>query len=207
MKCCSWSRCHSDVKIKTLSATDTSDPWYQDQVTVLMDSPGTVPDDVPAIEGVNGDVLPHSVRPVSKDGRPAAEQHLVLKDREVSDRRPAAITTPHSNAPRSNLKVQDGEVVPVWATDDGVEVLKLGGQERSEGSLQTHGAGLLEAQEVGAADSSHVTGLRGVQGDEVKLWRRRRFVRRTPTADLTAVRQEKLPPCHPRDWRVKEKCL
>lgn len=78
----------------------------------------------------------------------------------ISPRPPAAV---------SHLEVQDGEAVPVRPADNGVEVLKLGGQECSEGSLQAHGPGLLEAQEVCSADSSHVPGLRGVQGDEMQL--------------------------------------
>lgn len=50
-----------------------------------------------------------------------------------------------------------------------MEVLKLGGQESSEGPLQADSASLLEAQEVCPADPSHVSALRGVQGDEVQL--------------------------------------
>ena len=72
-----------------------------------------------------------------------------------------------SSAAVSHLQVHDGEALPVRLADDGVEVLKLGGQERSVGSLQAHSTGLLEAQEVGPADPSHVTSRRGVQGDDV----------------------------------------
>lgn len=68
---------------------------------------------------------------------------------------------------QSHLEVQDWEAVPVRPADDGVEVLQLGGQERSEGPLQAYSPGLLEAQEVCPADSSHVTSLRAVQGDEM----------------------------------------
>lgn len=105
--------------------------------------PCTVPEDISAIEGVDRYILLHFARIVAEDRLPAAEQHLVLK-------------------------VHDGEAVPVRPADDGVEVLKLGGQESSESPLQTHSAGLLEAQEVCPADPSHVTSLRGVQGDEMQ---------------------------------------
>lgn len=104
--------------------------------------PCTVPEDVSTIEGVDRYILLHFACIVSKDRLPTAEQHLVLE-------------------------VHDGEAVPVRPADDGVKVLKLGGQESSEGPLQAHRAGLLEAQEVCPADSSHVTSLRGVQGDEM----------------------------------------
>lgn len=65
------------------------------------------------------------------------------------------------------LYVHNGEVVPVRPADDGMEILKLGGQESSEGSLEAHSSSLLEAQEVCPTDSSHVTSLRGIQGDEM----------------------------------------
>lgn len=68
---------------------------------------------------------------------------------------------------RPHLEVHDGEVVPVRPSDNRVEVLELGGQECPEGALEADGSGLLEAQEICAADSSHVTGVWGVQGDEV----------------------------------------
>lgn len=68
---------------------------------------------------------------------------------------------------RSHLKVHNGYVVSVRPADDGVEVLQLGGQESSKGSLQAYGASLLEAQVVRPADASHVAALRGVQGDEM----------------------------------------
>lgn len=79
---------------------------------------------------------------------------------------------PFSNAATSpavvsHLEVHDGQAVSVRPADDGVEVLKLRGQESSEGPLQAYSAGLLEAQEVCPANSSHVTGLKGVQGDEM----------------------------------------
>lgn len=106
--------------------------------------PCAVPDDVSTIEGVDWYILPHFAH-ITKERLPTAEQLLVLE-------------------------VHDGGAVPVRPADDGVEVLKLGGQERSEGALQAHGAGLLEAQEVCPADSPHVTGLRGVQGDEMESW-------------------------------------
>lgn len=67
----------------------------------------------------------------------------------------------------SHLKVHDGNVVPVRPADDGVEVLQLGGQERSKGSLQAYDASLLEAQVVCPTDASHVAALGGVQGDEM----------------------------------------
>lgn len=67
----------------------------------------------------------------------------------------------------SHLEIDDGEAVPVRPADDGVEVLKLGGEECSERPLQAYRTSLLEAKEVCPADSSHVTGLRGVQGDEM----------------------------------------
>lgn len=70
---------------------------------------------------------------------------------------------------RSHLQVDDRNVVSVRPPHDGVEVLQLGGQEGSEGSLQADGAGLLEAQVVGAADPPHVTRLGGVERDEVEL--------------------------------------
>lgn len=73
---------------------------------------------------------------------------------------------------RSHLQVDDRNVVPVRPPHNGVEVLQLGGQEGSEGSLQADGAGLLEAQVVGAADPPHVTRLGGVEGDEVELERK-----------------------------------
>lgn len=62
----------------------------------------------------------------------------------------------------SHLEVQDGEDVPVRPADNGVEVLKLRGQESSEGSFQAYSSGLLEAQEVRPTDPSHVTGLRSI---------------------------------------------
>ena len=65
----------------------------------------------------------------------------------------------------SHLEVYDGDGVPVRPADDGVEVLKLGGEEGSVGSLQTRSTGLLEAQEVCTTNSSHVTSLRGIQGN------------------------------------------
>lgn len=104
--------------------------------------PCAVPEGVSTVEGVDWHILPHFVCIVAKERLPTAEQHLVLE-------------------------VDDGDAVPVRPADDGVEVLKLGGQECSEGSLQAYGAGLLEAQEVCPANSSHVTSLRGVQGDEM----------------------------------------
>lgn len=67
----------------------------------------------------------------------------------------------------SHLEVHNRDAVPVRPADDGVEVLKLGGQESSEGALQANGTGLLEAQEVCPANSSHITSLRGVQGNEM----------------------------------------
>ena len=67
----------------------------------------------------------------------------------------------------SYLEVHNGEAVPVGPADDGVEILKLGGQEGSEGSLQTHSTSLLKAQEVCTSNSSHVTNLRSVQGNEM----------------------------------------
>lgn len=69
----------------------------------------------------------------------------------------------------SHLQVHDGEAVLIQPADDGVEVLKLGGQERPESPLQAHRASLLEAHEVCPADPSCVTRVRGVQGDEVQL--------------------------------------
>lgn len=69
----------------------------------------------------------------------------------------------------THLEVDDGEAAPVQPADDGVEVLKLGGQEGSEGSLQSHSTGLLEAHEVRSPNPSHVTSLRGVQGHQVEL--------------------------------------
>lgn len=72
----------------------------------------------------------------------------------------------------AHLEVHNRDAVPVRPADDGVEVLKLGGQESSEGALQAHGTGLLEAQEVCSTNSSHVTSLRGVQGDEMELMRK-----------------------------------
>lgn len=105
--------------------------------------PCTIPEDISAIKGVDRCVLPHFAGIVTKDRLPTAKQHLVLE-------------------------VHDGEAVPVRPADNSVEVLKLGGQEGSEGSLQTHSTSLLEAQEVCPTDSSHVTSLRGVQGDEVE---------------------------------------
>lgn len=104
--------------------------------------PCAVSDDVSTVEGVDWYILPHFAHVVPKERLPTAEQHLVLE-------------------------VDDGGAVPVRPADDGVEVLKLGGQESSEGPLQAHSAGLLEAQEVCPADSSHVTSLRGVQGDDM----------------------------------------
>lgn len=71
-----------------------------------------------------------------------------------------------------HLQVDDRNVVPVRPPHDGVEVLQLGGQEGSEGSLQADGARLLEAQVVGAADPPHVARLGGVEGDEVELERK-----------------------------------
>lgn len=67
----------------------------------------------------------------------------------------------------THLEVDDGEAVPVHPADDGVEVLKPGGQEGSEGSLQSHSTSLLEAHEVRSTNPSHVTSLRGVQGHQV----------------------------------------
>lgn len=75
--------------------------------------------------------------------------------------------TATSPAVVSHLEVHNGQAVPVRPADNGVEVLKLGGQESSEGPLQAYSAGLLEAQEVCPTNSSHVTGVRGVQGDEM----------------------------------------
>lgn len=72
----------------------------------------------------------------------------------------------------SHLEVHNGEAVSVRPADDGVEVLKLGGQESSEGPLQANSPSLLKAQEVCPADSLHVTGLRAVQGDEMQLMRK-----------------------------------
>lgn len=80
------------------------------------------------------------------------------------------VTTPP--AVESHLEVDDGEVVAVGPADDGVQVLELRGQEGSEGSLQAHSAGLLEAQEVGSTNPSHVASLRGIQGDDMKLRRK-----------------------------------
>lgn len=75
---------------------------------------------------------------------------------------------------RSHLQVDDGNVFPVGPPHDGVQVLQLGGQEGPEGSLQADGAGLLEAQVVGASDPPHVTRLGGVEGDEVELDRKQK---------------------------------
>lgn len=69
----------------------------------------------------------------------------------------------------THLEVDDGEAVPVQPADDGVEVLQLGGEEGSEGPLQSYSTSLLEAHEVCASNSSHVTSLRGVQGNQVQL--------------------------------------
>lgn len=77
-----------------------------------------------------------------------------------------------SEAAMSHLQVHNGEAVPVRPADDGVEILKLGGQEGSEGSLQTHSPSLLKAQEVRTTNSSHVTRLRSVQGNEMQLMKR-----------------------------------
>lgn len=76
----------------------------------------------------------------------------------------------------THLEVDDGEAVPVQPADDGVEVLKPGGQEGSEGPLQSYSTSLLEAHEVCTSNSSHVTSLGGVQGNQVQLEEKNIFI-------------------------------
>lgn len=76
----------------------------------------------------------------------------------------------------THLEVDDGEAVPVQPADDGVEVLKPGGQEGSECPLQSYSMSLLEAHEVCASNSSHVTSLRGVQGNQMQLEEKNIFI-------------------------------
>lgn len=71
----------------------------------------------------------------------------------------------------AHLEVNDRQALSVRLADNAVQVLELGGQERPEGSLEAHGPCLLEAEEVGPADPSHVARLGRVQGDEVELER------------------------------------
>lgn len=135
------------------------------QLNSWTDSPCTIPENISTIEGVDWYILQNFACVITKHRFPASEQHLVLKGRQ-GDLESLNI---HTQAGRntlfvflSHLEVHDGEVVPVWPSDDCVEVLKLGGQECSEGALESNGSGLLEAQEICPADSSHVTRLWGV---------------------------------------------
>lgn len=70
----------------------------------------------------------------------------------------------------SYLQVDNGKSVPVPFTHNAVEILESGWEEGTERSLHSDGLSLCEAPVVSTTDSLHSTGLRGVQGNQVKLW-------------------------------------
>lgn len=143
------------------------------------DSPSAIPEDVSTIKGVDWYVFPHFAGIVTKERVPTAKQHLVLQGKRkltfnivtlfsFSESWCQSCSCSCCNV-GSYLEIYYGDAVPVRPADDGVEVLKLRGQEGSKCSLQADSTSLLEAQEVCPTNPSHVTGVRAVQGDEVQL--------------------------------------
>lgn len=66
-------------------------------------------------------------------------------------------------------EVNDGHARAVGAAHDAGEVLQPRGQEGAEGARQPHGASLLEALEVRAADAAHAARLGAVECHQVEL--------------------------------------